>query len=254
METITKNVKFLPGITVFHAGTPVDENAKVANDATAIGIIVEDVVYPNKTATIMTAGTFNVVDGYAHSGIAISGEAANAMSGIELVDEEGKEWRFNATTGAENFPGGGVPIPKPTVEDVGKVVGAVESGDDVKLDFVEPGSGSGIEILNIWATQNEEGLFEDGHVAFKTDEEVEAIIKAGKPVMCTFSMSNPELHPGNEYEFNGVAMPQNANDEGWVKIQGFTGDYIYGVNVYFSHPDGEELNVGVLVEKLYPFE
>lgn len=254
METITKNVKFLPGITVFHAGTPVDENAKVANDATAIGIIVEDVVYPNKTATIMTSGTFNAVEGYANSGIAISGEAAKAMENIELVDEQGNEWRFNATTGAENFPGGGVPIPKPTVEDVGKVVGAVESGDDVKLDFVEAGSGSGIEILNIWATQNEEGLFEDGNVAFKTDEEVEAIIKAGKPVMCTFSQSNPELYHDSQYDFNGMALPQNAEGEGWVAIQGFTSDYIYEVQVYFSHHEGEDLEVSINLTKKYPFE
>lgn len=153
METITKNVKFLPGITVFHAGTPVDENAKVANDATAIGIIAEDVVYPNKEATIMTAGTFNVVDGYAHSGIIISGETAKAMSGIEFVDEDGKEWRFNATTDAENFPGyEGSIVPAPAAADIGKVVGAVADGTGAKLGYV------GIDHLPDYA-ELEDGIY-----------------------------------------------------------------------------------------------
>lgn len=137
MTTITKEVEFMPGITVIRKGTPVDTNGKVANDETAIGIIVEDVNYPNRTATIMTAGTFNVVDGYAHSGIIISGEAAKAMSGIVFTDEDGKEWRFNATTDAENFPGyEGDIVPAPAVADIGKVVGAVADGAGAKLGYV----------------------------------------------------------------------------------------------------------------------
>lgn len=57
--TTTKTIEWKNGLTVIHAGTPLDTNGKPVNDNTAVGIVAEDVQMPDKTATVITAGEWD---------------------------------------------------------------------------------------------------------------------------------------------------------------------------------------------------
>ena len=57
--TTTKTVSWKNGLSIIHAGTPLDTNGKAVMDNTAVGIVAEDVQMPDKTATVMTAGEWD---------------------------------------------------------------------------------------------------------------------------------------------------------------------------------------------------
>ena len=57
--TTTKTVSWKNGLSIIHAGTPLDTNGKVVMDNTAVGIVAEDVQMPDKTATVITAGEWD---------------------------------------------------------------------------------------------------------------------------------------------------------------------------------------------------
>ncbi len=57
--TTTKTISWKNGLSIIHAGTPLDTNGKVVMDNTAVGIVAEDVQMPDKTATVITAGEWD---------------------------------------------------------------------------------------------------------------------------------------------------------------------------------------------------
>ena len=57
--TTTKTVSWKNGLSIIHAGTPLDTNGKVVMDNTAVGIVAEDVQMPDTTATVITAGAWD---------------------------------------------------------------------------------------------------------------------------------------------------------------------------------------------------
>ncbi len=57
--TTTKTVTWGHGDNVLYAGTPLDANGKPVNDSTAAGILAADLHAPDRTATIITAGTWD---------------------------------------------------------------------------------------------------------------------------------------------------------------------------------------------------
>ena len=57
--TTTKTISWKNGLSIIHAGTPLDTNGKVVMDNTAVGIVAEDVQMPDTTATVITAGTWD---------------------------------------------------------------------------------------------------------------------------------------------------------------------------------------------------
>lgn len=57
--TTTKTISWKNGLSIIHAGTPLDTNGKVVMDNTAVGIVAEDVQMPDTTATVITAGEWN---------------------------------------------------------------------------------------------------------------------------------------------------------------------------------------------------
>ena len=57
--TATKTVSWKNGLSIIHAGTPLDTNGKVVMDNTAVGIVAEDVQMPDTTATVITAGEWD---------------------------------------------------------------------------------------------------------------------------------------------------------------------------------------------------
>lgn len=57
--TATKTVKWKNGLSVIHAGTPLDTNGNPVMDNTAVGIVAEDVQMPDTTATVITAGEWD---------------------------------------------------------------------------------------------------------------------------------------------------------------------------------------------------
>ena len=57
--TTTKTVAWPRGVNILRAGTPLDTDGKVANDATAVGIVAADLYAPDRTATIITAGEWD---------------------------------------------------------------------------------------------------------------------------------------------------------------------------------------------------
>lgn len=57
--TTTKTVVWPTGVNVLHAGTPLDTNGRIANDSNAVGILAADLYAPDRTATVVTAGTWD---------------------------------------------------------------------------------------------------------------------------------------------------------------------------------------------------
>ena len=57
--TTTKTISWKNGLSIIHAGTPLDTNGKVVMDNTAVGIVAEDVQMPDTTATVITAGEWD---------------------------------------------------------------------------------------------------------------------------------------------------------------------------------------------------
>ena len=78
---ITKTVAWKHGINTLYAGTPLDKDGKVVNDATAVGILAEDLRVPEKEAKVMTAGEWDE-DAHTGSGIVISDEVKLKLTGI----------------------------------------------------------------------------------------------------------------------------------------------------------------------------
>ena len=57
--TTTKTISWARGQNILHAGTPLDTNGKPVMDNTAVGIVAEDLHAPDRTATVITAGTWD---------------------------------------------------------------------------------------------------------------------------------------------------------------------------------------------------
>ena len=85
-----KTIAWKHGINSLYAGTPLDANGKPVNDATAVGILAEDVVSPNRTAKVLTSGTWD--------------EDANTGSGIEISDAVKQKLKDIAFSRKQNRP------------------------------------------------------------------------------------------------------------------------------------------------------
>lgn len=81
MTYTQKTIAWKRGINTLYAGTPMDANGNVVNDATAIGILAEDLRAPDRTAKILTAGSWNE-DAHTGSGIVISDEVKAKLKNI----------------------------------------------------------------------------------------------------------------------------------------------------------------------------
>lgn len=80
---ITKNVAWKRGVNTLYAGTPLDKDGKPVNDATAVGILAEDLRAPDNQAKVLTAGAWDE-DAHTGSGIVISDDVKLKLTGIEF--------------------------------------------------------------------------------------------------------------------------------------------------------------------------
>ena len=80
----TKTITWSTGHTTLWAGTPLDANGKPVNDATAIGILAEDLHMPNRSAKVLTAGEWNE-DAYKTHGLILSDEVKTKLSNITFT-------------------------------------------------------------------------------------------------------------------------------------------------------------------------
>ena len=78
---IFKTVQWKRGLISLFAGTPLDKDGKPVNDATAVGILAEDIFAPDKNAKVMTAGSWDE-EAHTGSGIVISDEVKLKLTGI----------------------------------------------------------------------------------------------------------------------------------------------------------------------------
>ena len=78
---MTKDVAWKRGLNTLYAGTPLDADGKPVNDDTAVGILAEDVQAPDRTAKILTAGSWNE-DAHTGSGIVISDAVKRKLKDI----------------------------------------------------------------------------------------------------------------------------------------------------------------------------
>lgn len=84
-NTITqKTITWGNGQNCLYAGTPLDASGKPANNGNAIGILAEDIHMPDRSASVLTAGTWDE-DAHTDSGIILSDAAKAAMSGITFA-------------------------------------------------------------------------------------------------------------------------------------------------------------------------
>ena len=68
---------------VVKAGSPIDENGVVANDATAVGILLNDVYEENPNGSLIKAfATINLKNAEANSGLVIASAAKDALPNI----------------------------------------------------------------------------------------------------------------------------------------------------------------------------
>ena len=80
----TKTITWDNGHSTLYAGTPMDATGKPVNDATAIGILAEDLNMPDRTAKILTAGTWDE-DAHRDHGLILSDACKAAMSDITFT-------------------------------------------------------------------------------------------------------------------------------------------------------------------------
>lgn len=81
MTYMQKTVTWKRGLNTLYAGTPLDAAGKPVNDETAVGILAEDLSAPNKTAKILTAGSWDE-DAHTGSGIVISDAVKQKLKDI----------------------------------------------------------------------------------------------------------------------------------------------------------------------------
>lgn len=80
-----KTITWGNGRNSLFAGTPLDTNGEIANNADAIGILAEDLHMPDRTATVLTAGDWDE-DAHRESGIILSLACKAKLSGITFAN------------------------------------------------------------------------------------------------------------------------------------------------------------------------
>lgn len=84
-----KTVTWKHGLNSLYAGTPLDADGTPVNDATAIGILAEDVISPDRTAKVLTSGTWDE-DAHTGSGIAISDAVKQKLKDIAFSRKQNR--------------------------------------------------------------------------------------------------------------------------------------------------------------------
>lgn len=80
---IQKEITWKKGINTIYAGSPIDENGKVVNNSTAIGIVAEDLRSPDRVAKVLTAGEWDETL-HRNSGIIIRNSVKKKLSNIKF--------------------------------------------------------------------------------------------------------------------------------------------------------------------------
>lgn len=110
---------------VIKAGTPIDADGAVANDETAIGVLLADVHKElGAVGQVVIFGFINTAAAQTHSGVTVTDAAKRAM----------KNLKFSGDTGVE-------PVPMPEIDkesDIGKVLGVTEDGTIGLLELEDP--------------------------------------------------------------------------------------------------------------------
>ena len=79
-----KTITWGHGQNAMYAGTPLDTNGKPVNDSSAVGILAEDIRMPDRTAKMLTAGTWDE-ENHRGSGIIISDAVKLKLSDITFT-------------------------------------------------------------------------------------------------------------------------------------------------------------------------
>lgn len=100
--TVTNNVEILVGLTDMHTltpikiatpasgtvvklGTPIDASGAIANDETAIGILLYDVdTSANPNGTIIQSGPIDAAKAQAYSGVTYDSDMISALDNIQF--------------------------------------------------------------------------------------------------------------------------------------------------------------------------
>lgn len=67
---------------VCKAGTPIAQDGTIANDATAVGILLNDVQEERPQATVVVGGYINTARAQKHSGVTIADTAKSALKNV----------------------------------------------------------------------------------------------------------------------------------------------------------------------------
>lgn len=117
---------------VVKAGSPVDGAGRVANNASAIGVLAETIYYGDAVAKVITAGAVDYEAAADMCGFELSAEAKTACAGIEwksadaVIDNGGGEDDKGVVIVVEeNQTVNGYQVPKMTADDVIRAYNAV---------------------------------------------------------------------------------------------------------------------------------
>lgn len=99
MATENLTIVYPKGAMEVRGGTPIAQDGTVANNANAYGVLEADIKWPETTGAVIVSGEVNYDWACSNSGIGIVKEAADAMSGITFVQDDGEPYVFPCSGG-----------------------------------------------------------------------------------------------------------------------------------------------------------
>lgn len=99
MATENLTIVYPKGAMEVRGGTPIAQDGTVANNANAYGVLEGDIKWPETTGAVIVSGEVNYDWACSNSGIGIVKKAADAMSGITFVQDDGEPYVFPCSGG-----------------------------------------------------------------------------------------------------------------------------------------------------------
>lgn len=140
MATENLTIVYPKGAMEVRGGTPIAQDGTVANNANAYGVLEADIKWPETTGAVIVSGEVNYDWACSNSGIGIVKEAADAMSGITFVQDDGEPYVFPCS--------GGGNVTDPILENAKSTGGIGYTTEGEATTITWDGDTSGLAVIN----------------------------------------------------------------------------------------------------------